>query len=144
LFRILAVGFALNHLSAQRARFLGIQKAKHRGKREQNHRSTDDRFGVVHRSSRKESDGAHVLFYAARSIDGNPIRQRSQDFALRGQPFHPIERVMGQQHRVRVKRKRRGAYLDRKKAAAKAAPVRREPPKAKAKTKKPAAPPAET
>jgi len=69
---------------------------------------------------------------------------RSQDFALRGQPFHPIERVMGQQHRVRVKRKRRGAYLDRKKAAAKAAPVRREPPKAKAKTKKQAAPPAET
>jgi hypothetical protein len=43
---------------------------------------------------------------------------------------------MGQQHRVRVKRRRRLAYLDRKKAAAKAAPVRREAPKTKAKPKK--------
>jgi len=47
---------------------------------------------------------------------------------------------MGQQHRVRVKRRRRAAYLDRKKSAAKTAPVRREPPKAtKAKPKKQAA-----
>ena len=49
---------------------------------------------------------------------------------------------MGQQHRVRTKRKRRTAYLDRKKAAvaAKAPPVRRETPKpAKAKAKKQAA-----
>jgi hypothetical protein len=48
-------------------------------------------------------------------------------------------RDMGQQHRVRTKRKRRTAYLDRKKAAAaaKAAPARREPPKpAKTKAKK--------
>ena len=54
---------------------------------------------------------------------------------------------MGQQHRVRTKRKRRAAYLDRKKAvaAAKAPPVRREPPKpAKPKPKKQAAVPAET
>jgi hypothetical protein len=62
-------------------------------------------------------------------------------FALRRQSFHPIERGMGQQHRVRVKRRRRSAYLDRKKAAAKAAtPVRRETPKAKAKPKKQPAP----
>jgi hypothetical protein len=65
-------------------------------------------------------------------------------FALRRQLFHPIERVMGQQHRVRVKRKRRSAYLDRKKAAAKAAPIRREAPKTKAKPKKQAAAPSET
>ncbi len=38
---------------------------------------------------------------------------------------------MGQQHRVRAKRKRRRAYLDRKKVASKQAP--REVPKAKAK-----------
>jgi hypothetical protein len=51
-----------------------------------------------------------------------------------------LERDMGQQHRVRVKRRRRSAYLDRKKAAAKAAaPARREPPKTKAKAKKPPA-----
>ena len=56
-------------------------------------------------------------------------------------------RDMGQQYRVRTKRKRRTAYLDRKKAAAaaKAPPVRREPPKpTKAKPKKQAAAPAET
>jgi hypothetical protein len=47
---------------------------------------------------------------------------------------------MGQQHRVRVKRRRRVAYLDRKKVAAKAAPIRREAPKTKAKPKKQAAP----
>jgi hypothetical protein len=46
---------------------------------------------------------------------------------------------MGQQHRVRVKRRRRSAYLDRKKAAAKAVPARREPPKAKTRPKKQAA-----
>jgi hypothetical protein len=65
-------------------------------------------------------------------------------FALRRPGFRPIERVMGQQHRVRVKRRRRVAYLDRKKAAAKAAPVRREAPKPKAKPKKQAAPTPET
>jgi hypothetical protein len=42
---------------------------------------------------------------------------------------------MGQQHRVKVKRRRRAAYLDRKKAAAKVAPARRETPKPAAKTK---------
>ena len=68
------------------------------------------------------------------------IRGAAALFALRGRAFRPIERVMGQQHRVRVKRRRRVAYLDRKKAAAKAAPVRREPPKTKAKPKKQAAP----
>jgi hypothetical protein len=57
-------------------------------------------------------------------------------FALRRHSFRPIERVMGQQHRVRVKRRRRIAYLDRKKVAAKAAPVRREAAKTKAKPKK--------
>jgi hypothetical protein len=47
---------------------------------------------------------------------------------------------MGQQHRVRTKRRRRAAYLERKKATAKAAPVRREMPKpTKAKPKKQAA-----
>jgi hypothetical protein len=51
---------------------------------------------------------------------------------------------MGQQHRVTVKRRRRIAYLDRKKAAAKAAPVRRETPKPKAKPKKQAAATPET
>jgi hypothetical protein len=39
---------------------------------------------------------------------------------------------MGQQHRVRAKRKRRRAYLDRKKIAAKTAS--RERPRAKMKT----------
>ena len=38
---------------------------------------------------------------------------------------------MGQQHRVRAKRKRRRAYLDRKKAASKIGP--REVPRAKGK-----------
>jgi hypothetical protein len=52
---------------------------------------------------------------------------------------------MGQQHRVRVKRRRRTAYLERKKVAAKAAPVRRETPKpAKTKAKKQAPASAET
>jgi hypothetical protein len=51
---------------------------------------------------------------------------------------------MGQQHRVRVKRRRRVAYLDRKKVAAQAAPVRREAPKTKAKPKKQAVPAPET
>jgi len=50
---------------------------------------------------------------------------------------------MGQQHRVRTKRRRRAAYLDRKKATAKAAPVRREVAKpTKARAKKQAAAPA--
>jgi hypothetical protein len=41
---------------------------------------------------------------------------------------------MGQQHRRTVKRRRREAYLERKKAKAKAAtPVKRAAPKAKAK-----------
>ena len=43
---------------------------------------------------------------------------------------------MGQQHRVKIKRQRRRNYLDRKKAAAKVAPIRREAPKTKAKPKK--------
>jgi hypothetical protein len=46
---------------------------------------------------------------------------------------------MGQQHRVTVKRRRRRDYLDRKKVAAKVAPIRREAPKTKAKPKKQAA-----
>jgi hypothetical protein len=52
---------------------------------------------------------------------------------------------MGQQHRVRVKRRRRAAYLERKKTAAKAVTPRRELPKptAKAKSKKPVAAPAD-
>jgi hypothetical protein len=63
--------------------------------------------------------------------------QRPQSyFALRRFYFPPIERHMGQQHRVRVKRRRRANYLDRKKAAAKAAPARREVPKTKAKPRK--------
>jgi hypothetical protein len=54
---------------------------------------------------------------------------------------------MGQQHRVRTKRKRRTAYLGRKKAAAaaKAPPVRRETPKpTKPKAKKQPLAPAQT
>jgi hypothetical protein len=52
---------------------------------------------------------------------------------------------MGQQHRVRVKRRRRAAYLERKKVAAKAAAPRRELPKpAKPKSKKQAAATAES
>lgn len=47
---------------------------------------------------------------------------------------------MGQQHRVRAKRRRRLAYLDRKKQAVKAAPVLREAPRPKTKAKKTAAP----
>jgi len=47
---------------------------------------------------------------------------------------------MGQQHRVRAKRRRRKAYLDRKKTAAKNAPVRREAAKVKTKPKKQPAP----
>jgi len=43
---------------------------------------------------------------------------------------------MGQQHRVRVKRRRRSAYFDRKKVAAKVAPVRKEVPKTKARQPK--------
>jgi hypothetical protein len=88
-----------------------------------------------------------MLFTRPRALKAIRFAFRSEDFragsayfALRRQLFHPIERVMGQQHRVRVKRKRRSAYLDRKKAAAKAAPVRREPPKPKAKPNKQAAP----
>jgi hypothetical protein len=38
---------------------------------------------------------------------------------------------MGQQHRVRAKRKRRRAYLDRKKAASKAVPLEVPRPKTK-------------
>jgi len=60
-------------------------------------------------------------------------------FALRRRCFRPIERLMGQQHRVTVKRRRRRDYLDRKKVAAKVAPIRREAPKTKAKPKKQAA-----
>jgi hydroxyacyl-ACP dehydratase HTD2-like protein with hotdog domain len=75
---------------------------------------------------------------------GRIARQTQVYFALRQSFFRPIERVMGQQHRVRVKRRRRVAYLDRKKAAAKAAPVRREAPKTKAKPKKQVAPAPET
>jgi hypothetical protein len=67
----------------------------------------------------------------------------SSYFALRRFYFPPIERHMGQQHRVRVKRRRRANYLDRKKAAAKAAPTRREVvPKTKAKPRKQSAAPA--
>jgi hypothetical protein len=44
---------------------------------------------------------------------------------------------MGQQHRVRAKRKRRRAYVQRKKTAAKA--VRHEAPKSKAKKQSSAA-----
>ncbi|MGI8436263.1 MAG: hypothetical protein ACR2NX_05085 [Chthoniobacterales bacterium] len=48
---------------------------------------------------------------------------------------------MGQQHRKVVKRRRRVAYLARKKAQATSAPAKREPakPKPKAKSKKRAA-----
>ena len=77
------------------------------------------------------------LFIAIRFVGPEPVFCRPQlYFALRRYSFRPIERVMGQQHRVRVKRRRRIAYLDRKKVAAKAAPVRREAPKTKAKPKK--------
>jgi hypothetical protein len=54
---------------------------------------------------------------------------------------HPSyrERLMGQQHRRTVKRRRREAYLERKKAKAKAAaPAAKREPAAKPKAKKPA------
>ena len=51
------------------------------------------------------------------------------------------ERRMGQQHRVTAKRRRRRAYLDRRKQTAKVAPVLRETPRPKAKSKKTAAAP---
>jgi len=44
--------------------------------------------------------------------------------------FQPIDGTMGQQHRARAKRKRRKAYLQRKKASLRA--TRRERPKPKA------------
>ena len=88
-----------------------------------------------------------TVFLFNRRWHGNPIREARADFrgaaalfALHRPGFRPIERVMGQQHRVRVKRRRRIAYLDRKKAAAKAVPVRREAPKSKPKAKKQVAP----
>ena len=84
------------------------------------------------------------LFCQYRVLVCESIGVRTSYFALRRPVFRPIERVMGQQHRVRVKRRRRVAYLDRKKVAAKAAPIRREAPKTKAKPKKQAAPTPET
>jgi hypothetical protein len=56
---------------------------------------------------------------------------------LRSAHFHPIERRMGQQHRVRVKRKRRTAYLRRKKESLRA--TRPKTPKVKTTKKQPAA-----
>ncbi len=46
---------------------------------------------------------------------------------------------MGQQHRVTVKRRRRAAYVARKKEAVKTAGARSETPKPKARAKKSAA-----
>lgn len=76
----------------------------------------------------RERMAIRILFFA----------NSSPEFAFaRGRLPPYYKRDMGQQHRVRVKRRRRVAYLERKKAAAKAAPVRREMPKAaKSKTKK--------
>jgi hypothetical protein len=56
---------------------------------------------------------------------------------LRGPHFQPIERRMGQQHRVRAKRKRRMAYLRRKKESLRA--TRPKTPKVKTTKKQPAA-----
>jgi len=53
------------------------------------------------------------------------------EYPLRASAFRHIEPAMGQQHRVRVKRKRRLAYLERKKVSRRSA--RRETPKTKAK-----------
>jgi hypothetical protein len=94
--------------------------------------------GVTERSGKNEI-AFQPLFYAVAAflaIRFDPSRQVTPYFALRWHRFRPIRRVMGQQHRVRAKRQRRIAYLDRKKMAAKAAPVRREAPKVKAKSKK--------
>jgi hypothetical protein len=57
------------------------------------------------------------------------------EIALRLLAFQPIQKVMGQQHRVQTKRKRRKAYLKRKQEARRS--VR---PAPKPKTKKQAAP----
>jgi hypothetical protein len=43
--------------------------------------------------------------------------------------FQPIDNGVGQKHRVRAKRKRRRAYLQRKKAALRASPTRTTPVK---------------
>lgn len=47
--------------------------------------------------------------------------------------FQPIDNAVGQKHRVRAKRKRRRAYLQRKKAALRASPPRTTPAKERAK-----------
>jgi hypothetical protein len=51
-------------------------------------------------------------------------------FGLHASMFQLIDGTMGQQHRARAKRKRRRAYLQRKKASLRA--TRRERPKPKA------------
>ena len=91
---------------------------------------------------------AHFLV-PDRSADCNVICSRG---SAEQRPFISVARIwlspyrprMGQQHRVRTKRRRRLAYRDRKKVAAKSAPARRETPKAKSKPKKAAAAAAET
>jgi hypothetical protein len=53
------------------------------------------------------------------------------EFRLRLPVFQPIDAPMGQQHRTRAKRRRRRAYLQRKKTSLHSA--RREPAKPRAK-----------
>jgi hypothetical protein len=47
--------------------------------------------------------------------------------------FQPIDNAVGQKHRVKAKRKRRRAYLQRKKAALRASATRPAPTKQRAK-----------
>ena len=53
------------------------------------------------------------------------------EFRLRFPGFQPIDAPMGQQHRTRAKRRRRRAYLQRKKTSLRS--TRREPAKPQAK-----------
>jgi hypothetical protein len=61
---------------------------------------------------------------------GDPSRLKLE-FRLRLPAFQPIDAPMGQQHRTRAKRRRRRAYLQRKKTSLRSA--RREPAKPRAK-----------
>jgi hypothetical protein len=60
-------------------------------------------------------------------------RLQEPECGLRFFEFQPIDTIVGQQHRVRAKRKRRRAYLQRKKATLRASGARAAPGKQRAK-----------
>lgn len=82
--------------------------------------------------TRRNSNLIYLVFALDRSLS-------RPELPLRVGGFRPIEAAMGQQHRVRSKRKRRLAYLERKKVSRRV--KRRGTPKTK--SKKQAAPAAE-